>query len=370
MFNFLEKISYKKILMNNTDPLDLLERLNLTNDSNLISSPDVLILTKKIDIESDLLGIQLLKNGIEYVKITEEDIPLKFGIEFSVGQTNRFLFKLGRKVFDLKSIKIVLFRYFDLKFLEYYSGVYQLYFQQQWYQIFNYLQTILNCTWINCPHNTFEAENRLNQLLLAKNLGFNIPETTITNVSESAQSFLETHTNEVIVKVLHHHEITSNQVSHRFLTTNINQDMVSKFDQLKFAPLVFQEKIRNQEEIRITIIGNRIFPVRLSTNKDKNEFSDLHKIQEKDLRFEILELDKKFRKMCLKLNQVLGLEVSSLDFIVDNNGLIYFLEVNPVGDWNWLEKHLNLSITENLLRLVKKYLRNSKNPDSQSRGNI
>ena len=72
--------------------------------------------------------------------------------------------------------------------------------------------------------------------------------------------------------------------------------------------------------------------------------------------------------MCLKMNQVLGLDVSSLDFIVGNNGLIYFLEVNPIGDWNWLEKHLNLSITENLLKLVKKHLRNSKNLDSKSRG--
>ena len=362
MFNFLEKINYKKILMNNTDPLDLLERLNITDDSNKISSPDVLILTKKMDIESDLLGIQLLKNGIEYVKITEEDIPLKFGVEFSIGETNKFIFKLGKRVFDCKNIKLVLFRYFDLKFLEYYTGVYQLYFQQQWYQLFNYLQTILKCTWINHPINTFEAENRLNQLLIAKQLGFNVPETSITNVPESGQTFLESHANNTIVKVLHHHEIISKQVSHRFLTTSVNPDMVSKLDQLKFAPLIFQEQIPNQEEIRITIVGNKLFPVKITTNKDKNEYSDLHKIQEKDLRFQHLEIDKKFRRMCLKMNRVLGLSISSLDFIVNSSGVVYFLEVNPIGDWNWLEQHLKLSITETLLRLIKKYLKDTQNP--------
>jgi glutathione synthase/RimK-type ligase-like ATP-grasp enzyme len=347
--------------MNNTDPLDLIEKLNITDNSNLNSSPEVLILTKKMDIESDLVGIQLLKDGIEYVKITEEDIPLKFGVEFSVGKNNKFVFKLGRRVFDCKNIKLVLFRYFDLKFLEYYSGVQQLYFQQQWYQLFNYLQTVLKCTWINHPLKTFEAENRLNQLLIAKNLGFNIPETSITNIAESAQDFLENNSNQTVVKVLHHHEITSKQVSHRFLTSDVDESMVSKFDQLKFAPIIFQEKIPKREELRITIIGNKIFPVKLTTSKDKKEYSDLHKIHEADLEFLQVEIDKKLKRMCLKMNNLLGLEVSSLDFIVDINGEIYFLEVNPIGDWNWLEKHLKLSITETVTKLIKKYLKDAQN---------
>lgn len=359
MFNFLEKINYKKLFMNNTDPLDLIERLNIPNHSNVISKPQVLILTRKLDIESDLLGIQLLKNGIEYVKITEEDIPLKLGIEFIPGNKNKYLLKLGKKSINCKDIKLVLFRYFDLKFLEYYTGVYQLYYQQQWYQVFNYLQTVLKCTWINCPQKTFEAENRLYQLIMAHELGFNIPESCITNLSESAESFLRNHPDETIVKVLHHHEITFKQLSHRFLTNTLNSKMIPQFNQLKYAPVILQEKITNQEELRVTIIGNKIFPVSLSTTKDKMDYSDLHKIQEKDLRFQHLDIDKKMRKMCMKMNHVMGLMVSSLDFIVDTEGAIYFLEINPIGDWNWLEKHLKLSITESLVALVKKYLRDT-----------
>jgi hypothetical protein len=61
------------------------------------------------------------------------------------------------------------------------------------------------------------------------------------------------------------------------------------------------------------------------------------------------------------MNNLLGLEVSSLDFIVDINGEICFLEVNPIGDWNWLEKHLKLSITETVTKLIKKYLKDGQN---------
>ena len=64
--------------------------------------PKVLILTKKTDIESDLVGIKFLKNGIDYVKITEEDIPLNFHIEFKIGSFNDpSVLHLGNKKIQL-----------------------------------------------------------------------------------------------------------------------------------------------------------------------------------------------------------------------------------------------------------------------------
>lgn len=158
--------------MNNTNPLELVEQLNKSKKGNSIASPRVLILTKKIDIESDLLGIQLLKNGIEYIKITEEDIPLNFRFEFKVGKFKDSILWLGNRKVIPDEIKIVLFRYFDLKFLNFYrAGIYQMYFAQQWYQAFNCIQVALDALWINNPQRTFEAENRLNQLRLAQKMG-------------------------------------------------------------------------------------------------------------------------------------------------------------------------------------------------------
>lgn len=361
MFNFLDKVDYKKVLMNNTDPLDLMDKLNILDSGNHNFSPEVLILTKKLDIESDLLGIQLLRHGIEYLKITEEDIPLKFGIELNVGENNQYILKLGKKTVNCNNIKLVLFRYFDLKFLNYYSGIYQLYFEQQWYQLFNYLRTILKCVWINDPQNTFDAENRLHQLLTAQKLGLRIPETTITNIPDSGKAFLDKHADKTIIKVLHHHEITFRQISHRFLTTTIKSSIKSKLDDLKYAPLIFQKKIPIEKEIRITLIGDKIFPVQITTTIDKNEYSDLHMVQEKHLRFKPIQIERDLERKCLKMNQTLGLSVASLDFIVDINGETYFLEINPIGDWNWLEKHIDLPMTKTLFSLIRRILKKSTN---------
>ncbi len=343
--------------MNNTNPLELIGRLNISKKGNSSTSPKVLILTKKMDIESDLLGIQCLKNGIDYVKITEEDIPLNFHFEFKIGKFNDSMLHLGKRKFNIDEIKIILFRYFDPKFLNYYSGgVYQMYLAQQWYQAFNCLPIALDAIWINNPQRTFESENRLNQLLSAQRLGFSIPETLITNEMEAAKKFFKRFPKSTIVKVLHHHEIYLNQKSYRFLTNNIETSHLSKFNELTYAPVIFQKKIENDSEIRVTVINDKTFSCKISTIKEKRNFSDLHKIKEKELIFSEISLDKKIEKLCIKLNRKLGLLVSSIDFVQGKNGELLFLEINPIGDWNWIEKHTNLPITKSMFDFVNDLL--------------
>lgn len=357
MFNFLEQLDYKEVLKNNTNPLDLLDKLNMSDDTNDEVSPKVLMLTKKIDIESDLLGIQLLKNGIDYIKITEEDIPFNFGAEFSIGSENKLLLQLGNKKINSEEIKIVLFRYFDLKFLKRCGGICQLYFEQQWYQLFNCLQTAFKrCLWINDAQKTFNSENRLNQLQAAKEIGLKIPETSITNIPLSGKKFFKKHPKRTIVKVLHHHEIILKEISHRFPTSMVSTSHIAGFDEVKYAPVIFQEKISNNKEIRITVVDKKVFPVLITTTKDKNKYSDLHKIEERFLNFETLEIEKSIAKKCIELNKRMGLLVSSIDFVEDKKGEKYFLEVNPIGDWNWLEKHLDSRITDSVSKLIQKSL--------------
>jgi glutathione synthase/RimK-type ligase-like ATP-grasp enzyme len=360
VFNFMEKLNYERILTNNTNPLELIERLNISKKGNSRVSPKVLILTKKMDIESDLLGIQFLKNGIDYAKITEEDIPLNFHFEFKIGKFNDSLLRLGNRKFNPDEIKIVLFRYFDPKFLNYYSGrVYQMYFAQQWYQAFNCLSISLNALWINNPQRTFDSENRLNQLQVAHRLGFSIPETLITNEIEAATKFFKRFRRSTIVKVLHHHDIYLNQRSYRFLTNNIEASHLPKLNELTYAPVIFQKKIENDSEIRVTVVNDKTFSCRISTVKEKRNFSDLHKIKEKELIFSEINLGKKIEKLCIKLNRRLGLLISSIDFVQAKNGELYFLEINPIGDWNWIEKHTNLPITKSIFDFVNGLLNKS-----------
>lgn len=352
MFNFLQKLDYRDVLRNNTNPLDLIDKLKIGDVRNNQVSPKVLILTKRMDIESDLIGIQLLKNGIDYVKINEEDIPLDFGAEFRIGKKNRVLLKLGNKEIITENIKVVLFRYFDLKFLKYLTGIRQFYIEQQWYQLFNCLQTSLRCVWINNPSKTFSAENRLYQLLIAQKNGFIIPDTSITNIPSSGRKFCNELPRKTIAKVLHHHEIIHKEYSYRFPTSVVSAESLSNASGFKYAPMILQERIASREEIRITVVKNKVYPIRITITKNKRKYSDLHKIEEKFLKFEHFNIEKNLEKRCIKLNKEMGLLLSSIDLMVDNKGELYFLEINPIGDWNWLEKHVDLPITDSVSKLI------------------
>ena len=356
MFNFLQKLNFKDVLKRNTNPLDLIDKLNIGSNIENQVSPKVLILTKKSDIESDLIGIQLLKNGICYIKINEEDIPLNFGTEFRIGSKKRVLLRLRNKEIIAENIKVVLFRYFDLKFLKYLTGIHQMYFEQQWYQLFNCLQASLKCQWINDSKNTFDAENRLYQLLVAQKVGFKIPDTSITNIPSLGTKFFNEHSKKIVAKVLHHHEIIHKEYSYRFPTSVITADYLSQSNGLMYAPVILQERIAIREEIRITVVNRKVFAIRIKTNKYKREYSDLHKIEERFLNFEKFKIEKNIEKMCTNLNKELGLLVSSIDLLIDSKGEIYFLEVNPIGDWNWLEKHIDVPITDSVSRLILKFL--------------
>ena len=46
------------------------------------------------------------------------------------------------------------------------------------------------------------------------------------------------------------------------------------------------------------------------------------------------------------------LEFGAFDFIVTNDNQWYFLEVNPNGQWLWLEKILALDISEKIIDLL------------------
>ncbi len=49
-----------------------------------------------------------------------------------------------------------------------------------------------------------------------------------------------------------------------------------------------------------------------------------------------------------------NIEFGAFDFIVTKSNVWVFLEINPNGQWLWLEQKLNLSISDEILKLLLK----------------
>jgi glutathione synthase/RimK-type ligase-like ATP-grasp enzyme len=76
---------------------------------------------------------------------------------------------------------------------------------------------------------------------------------------------------------------------------------------------------------------------------------DWRAIETKRMRLESCEPPSEIMEYCLRLLVSLQLSYGAIDFIVDPEGRHFFLEINPSGQWGWIEKALGTPITDAIL---------------------
>jgi glutathione synthase/RimK-type ligase-like ATP-grasp enzyme len=190
------------------------------------------------------------------------------------------------------------------------------------------------------------------QLNIAKEVGFNIPNTLITNNSESIKRFLQSNLNKrAVVKLIHHHRIDIGDSIYNFFCKEVDKKVLKKLSYVNVTPILIQSKVPILAEIRITIVGDKIFATQLKSKGDT--YSDIHSIDEHNLLIKDLDLDKLISNKCMMIMEKLGLIISSIDLAVDIHNNVYFFEINPVGDWYWMENKTGSPITQTVCDLLK-----------------
>ena len=201
-----------------------------------------------------------------------------------------------------------------------------------------------DCFWINTRESDSLARNKPFQLALAIQHGFKIPKGIISNnnslINQTVESF-----EKFLYKPLSYFIIPPNRILYSSLMTT--KELALKKKNIELAPCIFQEYIDKEYEVRITVVGNKIFPVKINSQKNKNTKFDWRKDQRK-LEYETLELAPEIKNQLLKLHSAFGIFYGAYDFIVSPDGTFHFLEVNPAGQWLWLERAMNLNISESI----------------------
>ena len=101
----------------------------------------------------------------------------------------------------------------------------------------------------------------------------------------------------------------------------------------------------------MTVIGSRIFAAEIS-NSNKSVSGDWRLIKNQ-VSYRKINLKQGLKNKCIKLIRALGLVYGAIDFVTKGNKFI-FLEVNPTGEWGWLEKKLDFPISETIAKTLMK----------------
>lgn len=195
--------------------------------------------------------------------------------------------------------------------------------------------TALPCRCMNDIWNQRKAQRKGFQLQVAKECGLRVPDTLITNQPQLASSFFAKNSRSVFKSL----EKTSKAAAETCLFT---QDDLLRLHTLCYAPAIFQEYIEPGCDLRITIVENDIYAARLST---ENEYGKIDIRLDMGAKIESFELPEDLRRSLLLLMRRLGLAFGAVDMKMDREGNFFFLEVNPAGQWIYIEIETGQPIT-------------------------
>lgn len=188
------------------------------------------------------------------------------------------------------------------------------------------------------------ADNKIVQLQQAKYVGLNVPPTHITNSARIVQSFA----GPLIVKPIVRGKIQDGQTVEIIHTNKLNK--MYDLQTLKYCPSIFQEYVRKEYEIRLTVIDGTFYPVKISAKDQTKEIVDWRN-EIDNIEYDFIDLPDSLKSKCIKLMESLNINFGAFDFIFSGDDY-YFLEVNANGQWLWLEIELGLDISQKLVQYL------------------
>jgi glutathione synthase/RimK-type ligase-like ATP-grasp enzyme len=306
----------------------------------------ILFITNQDDISVDYLISKLKLKTKLYLRIDSEDINI---IDFNINPKGEFILIKDNKKYNLKNVISVVFKRTPTKFNFDKKDLNQIYLNNERKHFYEGLYLCLkDVKWINPMFATHIAERKLFQLFQANKFGIETPSSLLTNNSITADKFLKSHKKSIIKPISNGLQVLENKF-YSIYTSDIHKDFFSNYDNTNLfeTPVLLQERIENENDIRVVIINEKVFAVEI-TKDDKSEV-DWRK-PEIEKSYKQIKLPDDLSDKLVKLNKSFNLIYSAIDLIKKPNGKFVFLEINPVGEWVWLESELNLNISETIIK--------------------
>ncbi|MEA5536925.1 MvdD family ATP-grasp ribosomal peptide maturase [Crocosphaera sp. XPORK-15E] len=184
------------------------------------------------------------------------------------------------------------------------------------------------------------ANNKQLQLKVAREIGLMTPKTLTSNNPEAVRKFAqECQEQGIISKMLSSFAIYGEQGQENVVFTNpVTEDDLKHLEGLCFCPMTFQEKVPKALELRTTIVGHQIFTAAVDSQKMAGAAVDWRKEGKALVKdWQPYQLPEDVTKKLLKLMAYFGLNYGAIDIIVTPDNRHIFLEVNPVGEFFWME---------------------------------
>jgi glutathione synthase/RimK-type ligase-like ATP-grasp enzyme len=187
----------------------------------------------------------------------------------------------------------------------------------------------LDATWVNDPARDTMAARKLWQLDVARACGLAVPRTLVTSDPEAARAFITAQgEGRTVYKPFQGSERTWRE------TRVLRPGEIDRIDAVRHAPIIFQEHV-DGDDLRVTIVGDRLFPAWIKPKP--GAYTVDMRMELGEARIETCALPEPVEAGLRRLMDRLGLVYGAVDLKRRADGGHVFLEVNPAGQWLFVE---------------------------------
>lgn len=302
--------------------------------------PAILVLASRYDLSCDYVVSALRRGGHAYFRLNSEDLP-SYSLCLDPCQGRLSCHTNGLRIeVEAHRLSAVYFRRptFLREASQAVCGPEEQFRRAQWAAFIRNLMVFDLAQWVNHPTRTYEAEHKMIQLRKARAVGFDIPVTYCLN----SERFLGSRVNSSLIAVKGLDTVlVRTDTTEAFGYTNLLSRDELEDAELKGAPLVAQQAISDKLDLRVTVVEDRWWCA--SVTEGGTGIVGDWRLRKAGVEFSEFALPQSIGERCVVLTRQLGLAFAAIDLALSNDRF-FFLEVNPTGEWAWLQEQVQFPI--------------------------
>ena len=309
------------------------------------------IVSNTADVHSDFLVDACNRQGVDCLRINTDRFRRSGRIVWQILANQGILEVDGRRC-CLPDIGLLVYRrptpvHRDRHDVELWIG---LMLDNEWDAVENSLSSIVECNVVNTVQGLSIARNKLAQLKFARSSGLNVPVSLVSNDSSELKRFAQSF--ECVTKGIESAYSIVNGVMRSGLTRRVTLDDLADYD-CKDCPTFLQQRILPAAMWRIVLVGPATFGFRFTGPLLDQEIDS--RLIESQLHGEHLVVPNEVAAGLKHMCRQLSILYASSDFIEDRQGDLWFVDLNPEGQWAVYENKFGIGISDHIIQLSRRF---------------
>lgn len=226
----------------------------------------------------------------------------------------------------------------------------QHYIAEQWWHAIDGCLRLSDARWVNSPAGLDAARSKPRQLHDASALGFPVPPTLVSaDLDEIIDFAVSLRLDHLVTKVVSPGTPIVPEGSTQYMIFT-QQVALAELDRqaVAAAPAIYQPRLEKAYEVRATVVEHHILGCRIDSMASDRTALDWRHYDFDKVPHTPIEIPTHVEDRLIELCRSYGLVFAAADFVVTPEGEWVFLELNPNGQWAWIEEQAGLPIGERI----------------------